>query len=776
MTKSLPSLAVRAGRSSVASARLLLQRWMRVSLSLLLVVSHSLLCSAATAQPVSVPAVNPSQNGRITTGRLIVKYRHEELPSHLVRDPAKLKRWKFRKRQGLTFNRNLDSRQELLKHKDNPTLAELKARALALAQSDDIEHVSVEYRRFALVQPNDELYAGQSWPGNQSYLYNGAYSLNAPGAWDITTGSTSTVIAIIDTGVLANHPDLQSRSVDGLGYDFVSADAPDDFTSARDGDGRDNDPTDPGDPCEKDGTISSWHGTAVASVAAGNSNNNEGITGVDWNALLLHARALGSCGGSDADIIDAIRWSVGLSVPDVPLNPNPARVVNLSLGGLTECTPAWQELIDELSARKVTLVMAAGNGASNAMRTAPANCAGVITVGSSTADGDIDSDYSDYGIKVTTATHGQAIIAASNSSSDTANEDGNIYTAETGTSFSAALVSGAVGLMYSINSDLNPNQIRALLNDSATPYAIDSECDRYFCGAGILDLSRSIQKLSNGNYDRSKDTSKEVIDANATDMELSLPIDTSLFGYKDTRYFKLTVPESGLLLVESESEYDLYGYILDEDLSVLALNDDDGSLRNFKVAAVVDAGTYYIAAERSVHQSIDAEAPFTLTSTLSNDRPSPFAFESIENALPSDLVISNKVIIDGLDEESTLTVQGGYYSVNNRDFDYVPVRINNGDTLEIVVQTASAYSTPIVSTITVGTYSTEFKVTTGTLESATEQPEEPAPRNNGRGGNSGFGCSIFDSTQKKGPVDPVFFIVIAVALIGLRSRKRLDIT
>jgi len=728
------------------------------------------MCGTATAQSLSQPA--GSHTDRIATGKLIVKYRDEELPSHLIRDPADLKRWNFRKRQGLAFKRHLDSRQELLQHKDNPTLAELKTRALSLAQRDDIEHVSVEYRRFALVQPNDELYAGQTWPGNQSYLYNGAYSLNAPGAWDITTGSASTVIAIIDTGVLPDHPDLQSRSVDGLGYDFVSADSPDDFTSARDGDGRDNDPTDPGDPCEKDNTVSSWHGTAVASVAAGSSNNNEGITGVDWNALLLHARALGACGGSDADIIDAIRWSVGLSVPDVPMNPNPAKVVNLSLGGLTECTPAWQELIDELTARKVTLVMAAGNGATNAMRTAPANCAGVITVGSSTVDGDIDSAYSDYGIKVTTATRGQAIIAASNSSSDTADDGSNIYTAETGTSFSAALVSGAIGLMYSVNSDLDSSQVRALLNDSATAYAEDSECDRYFCGGGILDLSRSIQKLSNGDYDQSKDTSKEVIDAAATSMALSQPIDTSLFGYKDTRYFKLTVPERGLLLVESESDYDLYGYILDEDLSVVALNDDDGDVRNFKVAALVDAGTYYIAAERSIHQLIDAEAPFTLISTLSNDRPNPFEFDAIADALPSDLVISNKVTIDGLSEESTLTIQGGYYSVNNRDFDFVPVRINNGDTLEIVVQTASAYSTPVVSTITVGTYSTEFKATTGTVDSAMEQAEEPPPRNNGSGGSSGFGCSIIDASQKNGPMDPIFLFIVGVALLALRPRKQ----
>ena len=78
---------------------------------------------------------------------------------------------------------------------------------------------------------------------------------------------------------------------------------------------------------------SSWHGTHVAGTIAANSNNGQGVAGINWNARILPVRVLGKCGGYNSDISDGIRWAAGLSVAGVPANANPARVINLSLGG-----------------------------------------------------------------------------------------------------------------------------------------------------------------------------------------------------------------------------------------------------------------------------------------------------------------------------------------------------------------------------------------------------------------------------------------------------------
>src|SRR6185503_13706340 len=97
--------------------------------------------------------------------------------------------------------------------------------------------------------------------------------------------------------------------------------------AGNDGDGRDPDPSDPGDGgC---GELSSWHGTHVAGTIGAKSNNGLGVTGINWSSKLQHVRVLGVCGGSLSDMTDAIRWAAGLSVPDVPLNPTPAKVLNM---------------------------------------------------------------------------------------------------------------------------------------------------------------------------------------------------------------------------------------------------------------------------------------------------------------------------------------------------------------------------------------------------------------------------------------------------------------
>ena len=174
----------------------------------------------------------------------------------------------------------------------------------------------------------------------------GAGAANLPSAWDITTGSNDIVVAVIDTGA-RDHVDLQSQFVGGSvaasGRDFIS-----NVIQSRDGNGRDSDPTDLGD--WTDGTYcsageSSWHGMHVAGTIGAVTNNNLQVAGIAWQSKLLTARVLGRCGGFTSDIADAMIWSAGGTVDGVA-NPNPARVLNLSLGGSGTCSITEQNAID----------------------------------------------------------------------------------------------------------------------------------------------------------------------------------------------------------------------------------------------------------------------------------------------------------------------------------------------------------------------------------------------------------------------------------------------
>ena len=169
--------------------------------------------------------------------------------------------------------------------------------------------------------PNDPQYTNQ-W--HYRYVAGTSEGLNLEPAWSISTGSSSTVVAVIDTGILP-HTDLAGKTV--AGYDFIA-----DVNVANDGDGRDSNPADPGDwvvanECYagSDASSSSWHGTHVAGTIGAASNNSVGVAGVNWNAKILPIRVLGKCGGYTSDIVEGMRWAAGLSVTGVPAHPKPAQ-------------------------------------------------------------------------------------------------------------------------------------------------------------------------------------------------------------------------------------------------------------------------------------------------------------------------------------------------------------------------------------------------------------------------------------------------------------------
>ncbi|HWQ95665.1 MAG TPA: S8 family serine peptidase, partial [Gammaproteobacteria bacterium] len=202
------------------------------------------------------------------------------------------------------------------------TVREARAISERLQQDPAVQYAEPVTLMKPQLIPNDPLY-----PLQWNY-YEPAGGINLPAAWDITVGSPGIVVAVTDSGILP-HPDLAGRTVPG--YDFVSEDAPGVFLSANDGNGRDSDPTDPGNwvtvseaaflGCSP--TFSSWHGTHIAGIIGAIGNNGIGVAGVNWNSKILPVRVGGKCGSYTTDTIDGIRWAAGLPVPGAPPNFNP---------------------------------------------------------------------------------------------------------------------------------------------------------------------------------------------------------------------------------------------------------------------------------------------------------------------------------------------------------------------------------------------------------------------------------------------------------------------
>lgn len=375
--------------------------------------------------------------------------------------------------------------------------ADAAALAARIAAHPDVLWAEPDARAFPRLTPNDTLVP------SQGYLQNTPAAISAMAAWDTTTGSPSTVVAVVDTGYRP-HLELAGRVLPG--YDMIA-----DPFGANDGDGRDADAMDPGDwmtaadrnhegygDCRV--ANSSWHGTEVAGVILANANNARFMAGLDWQAKLLPVRVLGKCGGWNSDIADGIGWAGGLDVPGVPTNPYPAGVINLSLGGDGACGFSYQAVINAVLARGITraIVAAAGNDSDDVASHRPANCGGVIAVASTTGTGRL-ATYSNFGSLITLSAPGgqfgatdgsTGIVTISNYGFTTPAVDG--YKAAGGTSLAAPMVSGVVSLMLSVAPELNATAVRSLLLQTAKPFPAGSNCSTANCGAGIVNAEGAV--------------------------------------------------------------------------------------------------------------------------------------------------------------------------------------------------------------------------------------------------------------------------------------------
>lgn len=366
-------------------------------------------------------------------------------------------------------------------------------RTLAEALEDDpqVKFAEPDLVMQTMQVPNDPLYKRQ-W-----HFYEPRAGLNLPAAWEITTGDINNVIAVVDTGI-TRHDEITDRLV--AGYDFVS-----DPWMANDGDGWDKNPQDTGDslktgacgtsygnPIPASPQKSSWHGTHVAGTIAAQTNDGKGVAGVTWLSQVQPLRALGRCGGYTSDIASAIRWAGGLTVYGLPINPTPANVINLSLGGSALwCPQTYQDAINEVVAAGVTVVVAAGNEGRNVAMSTPANCNNVIVVGAINRLGN-RSNYSNYGPRIDIMapggeirTPGDGILSLYNSGQ--ISPERSSYTELQGTSMATPHIAGLIDLSYAVNPDLSPGERRRLLKETAKPFLPDSNCNTTQCGAGVAD-------------------------------------------------------------------------------------------------------------------------------------------------------------------------------------------------------------------------------------------------------------------------------------------------
>ena len=425
--------------------------------------------------------------------------------------------------------------------------AGISASALAaqLAADPEVEYAVPNGRRRVLTAPNDPLYAAAAAGVRTNGPDSGQWYLRAPDntiksaidietAWQRNTGA-GVVVAVLDTGVRPEHPDLAGQLL--AGYDFVA-----NATVGNDGNGRDADATDPGDWVTSgeanSGTFSgcgasgsSWHGTATSSLVVGATNNAVGMAGSAPGAKVVPVRVLGKCFGTDADIQAGMLWAAGLAVDGVPTNANPARVINMSLGGSGSCDASYQDVVNRITAAGVTIVAAAGNSAGGPVGT-PANCSGVIGVLALRHAGS-KVGFSDLGTQISIAAPGgnciniaagtpclYPILAATNSGTQGPVNSTwtDSFDISVGTSFSSPLVAGVAALMVAQQPALTPALVRTTLQATARPFPttgadngpddstpvnqchapatgvdqLQCYCNTTYCGAGMMDAGAAV--------------------------------------------------------------------------------------------------------------------------------------------------------------------------------------------------------------------------------------------------------------------------------------------
>ena len=418
----------------------------------------------------------------------------------------------------------------------------------ALQKEPSVQSVELNFRRRASAVPNDPAYAY----GDQAYLN----TVRLPQAWDLTKGSLSQVIAVVDTGVNVNHEDLVGRTV--AGYNVLSPGAT---------------------PMDDYG-----HGTMVAGIAAANTNNGKGIAGAAWTAKVMPVKVLDSQGmGYDADIAAGITWAAD----------HGAKIINLSLGGPGEA-PALHDAITYATGLGALVVGAAGNDGNN-ITEYPAAYPEVLSVGAIDGSGNL-TDFSTYGDWLDVAAPGWGIVSTGYDA------DNLSYYIGDGTSFAAPIVSGVAALIRTRYPTYTPADVISRIESTARD-AGPRGLDPYY-GHGVVDAYAAVGGWWAPEFPQRSPGSNEPNDVPARATTLSTSVTGTIGMEGDVDWYKYTSGGTQMLgFTVTPAAYDPNWpanldpilTVYDQDLKQLGTIDTYGPGGAESLSFGATAGTYYIA-------------------------------------------------------------------------------------------------------------------------------------------------------------------------------------
>ncbi|MFD1514961.1 S8 family serine peptidase [Halomarina rubra] len=370
----------------------------------------------------------------------------------------------------------------------------------AMAKKTDVKYVEENATFESLAVPNDPRFGDQY----------ADQMVNAPTAWDTTFGDSGVTVAVVDQGVKYDHPDLDGNMAADAGYDFVDSDS---------------------DPYP-DSMADEYHGTHVAGIAAAETNNGEGVSGIG-NSSIISGRALSEAGsGSTADIADAIQWAADQG----------ADVINLSLGG-GGYTNTMKNAVGYATNNGSLVVAAAGNDGQGSV-SYPAAYSECLAVSALDPDESLAS-YSNYGSDIELAAPGTNVLS-------TWTDDG--YNSISGTSMATPVVAGVAGLTLAAH-DLTNSELRSHLKATAVDVGLPADQQ----GSGRVDAGNAVTTTpgsgGGGGDDGGDGGSGDSTSASASG---------SLAGYYDSQCynygFSYSAPSQVVVELDgpSSADFDLY--------------------------------------------------------------------------------------------------------------------------------------------------------------------------------------------------------------------------
>jgi len=336
--------------------------------------------------------------------------------------------------------------------------------AKKLSALPDIDYAEPVYTYKLFATPNDPAYISS----RQEYLD----FISAPQAWDIAHGDSTVVVAIVDSGVDWNHPDLRNNlwtnagEIPGNGLDddvngFIDDVNGWDFYGSGTAKlmAGDNDPTSTTEP----------HGTHVAGIAAAVTDNGIGVASLSWNVRYMPVKTSSDTGEEIVAGFEGITYAAS----------NGADIINLSWG-----SPQYSQASGDVIAYAVSmgsLIVASAGNDGNDRDMYPASYPNVLSVASVDLNGE-KSEFSNYGTKVDVAAPGNPIYST---------VLGNTYDLMAGTSMSAPLVSSLAALIKSAHPDWDADQIQAQITGTATPLSVSNPY-QYLCGCGYINAAKAL--------------------------------------------------------------------------------------------------------------------------------------------------------------------------------------------------------------------------------------------------------------------------------------------